>query len=264
MTDEQILKHAPAIFGKEKYEKRKENYQLFNTYNIIDGMRKEGFGVASVFQGGFRTGAPKTTRQHVVRFRASDYFAGGSLDVGDVAPEIVLINSHDGSTQFDISAGIFRKVCTNGLMVELCGTGMRSKIRHMGHSFDEVIEAATTIGKQTRILADNIDQMKSIMLKPAQVRDFLHDSLELKFGTDYRKLNLPTPEALLEARRPEDFENTLWNVFNRVQENMLKGGVRVNQRELRPITNIMEGARLNRGLWNIADQYRLELAPAVA
>lgn len=261
MTDDQLLKHAPAVFGREKYSKRKENYQLFSTYDIIQGMRKEGFEVAAAMQGGARAdgSAPAATRAHVVRFRASDYFGAG-LDVGESIPEIVLINSHDGSTQFDISAGIFRKVCTNGLMVETCASGIHEKIRHMGHTFDEVIEAAVTVGGKTAEIKDNILQMQSIELDSRAMRDFLHDSLELKYGEDWRRMNMPNPEALLEARREDDYKNTLWNVFNRVQENMLKGGVRVNQRLLRPITNINEGARLNRGLWNIADNYRLQLA----
>lgn len=262
LTDAQILKVAPAVFGREKYNKRKENYQLFNTYDIIQGMRKEGFEVAAAMQGGARAeaSAPSATRAHVIRFRAKDYFAG-NLDVGDVVPEIVLLNSHDGSTQFDISAGLFRKVCTNGLMVQLAGNeNMHEKIRHMGHTFDEVIEAATVISKQTEELKDNVLEMQSINLSPYQVRDFMHDSLELKYGEDWRTMNLENPEAILEARREDDLKNSLWNVFNRVQENLLKGGVRVNQRMLRPITNINEGARLNRGLWNIADSYRLQLA----
>lgn len=264
MTDAQILQYAPAVFGREKYSKRSENYQLFNTYDIIKGMRAEGFEVAAAMQGGARgtAQAPGNTRAHVIRFRAKDYFGGKELDVGDCIPEIVLLNSHDGSTQFDISAGIMRKVCTNGLMVAVGETGMQEKIRHMGHSFDEVINAAAAIGSKTGELKDNILQMENINLTPYQVRDFLHDSLELKYGEDWRKMNLENPNALLEARREDDYKDTLWNVFNRVQENMLKGGVRVNQRMLRPITNIAEGARLNRGLWNIADNYRLQLATA--
>lgn len=262
MTDAEILKYAPAVFGREKFAKRTENYNLFNTYDIIKGMRAEGFEVAAAMQGGSRVdgSAPSNTRAHVVRFRAKDYFGDGDLNVGDCIPEIVLLNSHDGSTQFDISAGVMRKVCTNGLMVEVSGSGMQEKVRHMGHSFEEVIAAANSIGAKTAELKDNILEMQSINLTPYQVRDFLHDSLELKFGEGWRRMNLENPNALLEARREEDFGNTLWNVFNRVQENMLKGGVRVNRRMLRPITNIAEGARLNRGLWNIADNYRLQLA----
>jgi hypothetical protein len=78
--------------------------------------------------------------------------------------------------------------------------------------------------------------------------------LKLRISTDR------TPEEyeimeILNPRRDADKANTLWHTFNRVQENLIKGGYQMNNRTARAITNPMEDMVLNQGLWQIADRF---------
>lgn len=264
MTDEEILKHAPGVFGREKFEGRKDKYNLFNTYDVIQGMREAGFEVSAAYQGTQRaeSGAPRNTRAHVVRFRSAGSFG---LNLDDTIPEVVLVNSHDGSTQFDLSAGLYRMACSNGLMVAVTGTFEGAKLRHMGHTMDEVVAASERVAGRTAELMERVNEMKALNLNSRTIRDFLKDAIDLKFGQERaKKMAIEHPEALLQARRAEDVGNDLWSVYNRVQENMLKGGITLNQRALRNITNVNEGIRLNRGLWEIADNFRVQYGAVAA
>jgi hypothetical protein len=53
----------------------------------------------------------------------------------------------------------------------------------------------------------------------------------------------------------------LWSVFNRVQENLVKGGLsgraaNGRQQSTRPVQGIDQNVRLNRALWLLADGLR--------
>ena len=68
-------------------------------------------------------------------------------------------------------------------------------------------------------------------------------------------------EQLLSVRRPEDEAPTLWNVFNRVQENVLSGGFQSHsflyQRRgtVRQVERVDYRVKINRGLWDAAMAY---------
>ena len=67
------------------------------------------------------------------------------------------------------------------------------------------------------------------------------------------------PAQLLNSRRAEDVSDDLWTVFNRVQENLLGGGLvgRTPTGRLsrtRRITSIRADVRLNSRLWDLAEE----------
>ena len=57
--------------------------------------------------------------------------AQGNEFVGTVFPQILLTNSHDGKNSFQFQAGLYRLICSNGLVI--ADTQFEAvKIRHMG------------------------------------------------------------------------------------------------------------------------------------
>ena len=70
-----------------------------------------------------------------------------------------------------------------------------------------------------------------------------------------------TAEQLTVAHRPEDVGNTLWLSLNRVQYNVIRGGLpgrtaqgrRITTRE---VTSIDRNVSLNRALWLLAEEMR--------
>lgn len=264
-TDEMIKKVAPSVFSSKYNELRSDKYVLFSTDNIINEMRNLGFEVTNIAVNGVRK---KTTlnnprmAKHMIRFSHRDHLdtRDPHLAVGSIVPQIMLTNSHNGTSSYQIAAGLWRKVCSNGLCVNAADVESY-RIRHIGHSMEEVIRASISCANRAEEIIDSVYQMNGINLTDKQLKDFIHDALVIKLGDDPKTLaKVENPSIIAQRRREEDAPNTLWNVFNAIQENYTKGGIRLINRTLRPIKNIEENTRINRELWKLADQYRLNVA----
>jgi hypothetical protein len=156
---------------------------------------------------------------------------------------------------------LFRFVCKNGLLV--ADTLIPSvHIRHSGHELPEIIEASFKILGQLPLLAERVATFRNTALSDGAARVFANRALELRYGD-------PTvapiaAEQLLEPRRPEDVGNDLWKITNRVQENLLRGGMRdtarLNRngkpfRPMRAIRGLASNVELNLGIWALAEEF---------
>jgi hypothetical protein len=83
---------------------------------------------------------------------------------------------------------------------------------------------------------------------------FAIEALALRLNSD-RKAEDYEINEILSSRRDVDNQNTLWHVYNRVQENLIKGGFQMNNRTARAITNPVQDMVLNQGLWQLAEQF---------
>jgi hypothetical protein len=149
---------------------------------------------------------------------------GAQVNTRPEANEIILINSHDGASSFQMLAGVFRFVCCNGLVVGDVTNEIR--IPHKGNIRDEVIEGAFRVLEDFEAVDASTDAMKALNLRPEEERVFATAALTLRFG-ERGEGQPPAPitaDQLIEARRPEDFGASLWATFQRVQENAMKGG----------------------------------------
>lgn len=249
LDDVALLKAVPSIFANNHAISRDErHYQVFKTINVISQLRENGyFPVYARANGSRDKNSLVDTRKHMVRFTHRDYI-DSPLSVHDERPELILTNSHDGSSSFQIMAGLYRKVCANGMMVMQQGID-EVRIRHIGHDFDEVINGSLHVASSLDQVMDSVNTMKGIMLNEKQRKDLAAEIAEMRF--DAKKVK--TPEALLTLRRYEDnWTPSLYNTFNVIQENVIKGGQRVTDRVMRPITNIDTDIHVNKAMWNIA------------
>ena len=177
------------------------------------------------------------------------------------ANEIILINSHDGASSYQMLAGVFRFVCCNGLV---CGTVSNDiRIPHKGNVQDEVIEGAFRVLDDFEAVDASTDGMKALTLNGDEERAFATAALALRYGE--RSEGQPpapiTAEQLIEARRPEDLGHSLWTTFQRVQENAMRGGqpgrsTQGRRMHTRPVASIDRSVSLNRALWVLAEEMR--------
>jgi hypothetical protein len=179
------------------------------------------------------------------------------LTLVDAIPEVVLLNSHDGSSAYELRAGLFRPVCTNGLLVSL-GEFVSVRIAHRGDVVEHVVNGALDICDRLTGLGSIVQQMADTQLEEPVREAFAREALELRYGpaeaSGYRWTQL------LDSRRAADIGADLWRTYNTVQENLLGGGLlrRAPSGRLirsRRIQAIREDVRLNAGLWDIAHRY---------
>ena len=138
LTLEQIAHFAPSAMAVAPHESRSDRYTYIPTVNIIRGLMENGFQPFAASQSRTRLPGQENFTKHMIRFR---HMGQQVIQVGDVVPEVVLVNSHDGTSLYKLIAGLFRKVCSNGMMVSDSQLGSIS-IKHKGNILDNVIEGS--------------------------------------------------------------------------------------------------------------------------
>jgi len=264
LSDDQLRSLAPAIFADKPHRYMSKGYSFVPTIKVINKMRQEGFlpvaaGQARSVKSGYQDPDKDQMKRHVVRFRRQqDMFFKGHR-VGDEIPEIVLNNSHDGSSHYALMAGLFRLVCANGMVVASADFGSYS-IRHDRDEVNNIIEASYKIIKETPLVMNQVDQMKKAFVSPRQQLRFAEDAIALR-GVELKL----EPREVLISRRPQDGvtdqRRSVWQTFNVVQEHLVKGGASGitgsgRSRRLQAIRNPVQDVSFNRDLWTLADTLR--------
>jgi hypothetical protein len=248
LSNDQIARYAPSVLAEAAHESRGERYTFIPTISVIDGLRGEGFQPYEVRQTRVRDQSKREHTKHLVRLRHES-----SITSAEEVPEIILINSHDGTSSYQLLSGIFRFVCSNGLIAgDVCSD---IRVRHSGNVVDDVIEGATRILEDTEQVIDRIGTYKSITLSEPEQQLFANAALSLRWDEGKAPVEA---ERILRPRRWADNKSDLWTAFNRIQENLVKGGVpgrsstgrRVSSRA---VGGVSENVKLNRALWTLAD-----------
>jgi hypothetical protein len=255
LTDAQIARYAPSIFASEAHASRSTHYAYISSADVLRALRGEGFEVFHAEQSRTRDADREGHTKHVMRLRHR------SLRALDEVPEVVISNSHDGSSSYEVLAGVLRLVCCNGLVV---GDSVeRLRIAHRGDVREKVVGAALETVKQFARVEERMGAMKAKTLSDAAQWRFAENAIRLRYP---EREALPIdPSQVLRARRSDDAAASLWCVFNRAQEALTVGGLREKRqdgrrRRTRALIGIDQGVRFNRALWNLSEQTLEELA----
>lgn len=251
MSNDQIMAIAPSVFAESPHESRGDRYSFIPTSAVLEGMRAQGFLPVFAAQSNSRVEGKREFTRHMLRFRIPGHKA---LEVGDAVPEIVLLNSHDGSSSYQINAGLYRLICSNGMMVS-GGHFEEIRVRHTNQIVDEVIQGSFNITGDLPMIADSVKEMSNMKLSKSAQIQFAKSAGTLRWGSE-EKIPM-SPESLLLPRRSADEGDALWHVFNRVQENLVKGGIRARtsngrRTSTRGIGSVNADVRINRDLWALA------------
>jgi hypothetical protein len=226
-----------------------DRYVHISTQRVVELMQEEGFTVAGTIAQKARGAGPAQFAKHVIDFRHPDVPA-----IGDSTPRFLFANSHDGSMRASVLAGVFRFVCSNGMVVG--STYANERVRHAGEAAHNIIERVRALARNTGPLFQQIESWQRKELSEAQRNEFARLAATLRWGDPHRFL----PEEILQVRRPEDDKGDLWTVFNRVQEATTRGGLEGVARtgravRSRPLTEVSTDLRFNEQLWKLAEEF---------
>jgi len=243
---------APAAFAASAHERTSAKYTFIPTERVLTGLMDAGFVPVEARQTHARRSSPAHAR-HVLRLRRRFE----TVQLKGSVPEVVFLNSHDGSSAYQLRMGLFRVVCTNGLIVSR-GAFPAYCVPHRGRNVvDEVVTGALKLSENFERLAAQVERMEQRHLfKDEQLR-FAERALALRYP-DPEEARMQPPQ-LLNCRRVEDTSDDLFTVLNRCQEALLRGGLcrraaSGRLRRTRRITSIKEEIRLNSGLWDLATE----------
>ena len=262
LNDDEIKLLCPVAFKDTmtKAEINKlglsEHYSFVPTMNVINDLRELGYEVVDATQVKARKKSTNGYQKHLITLEHPKYKVEGSKEY----PQILLTNSHDGGNAFTLSAGIFRLVCSNGLVIKTEDYGS-ARLVHKGYSFEAVQKLVKEFEETVDEVLTRITAMKKVQLTEKQQIEFAKQAALLRFtAKSYNEDNIDKVvniDDLLNVDRKEDAGNGLYEVFNRVQESLINGkytylGTKDKPRKARPIKNFKQNIEVNSKLSKLA------------
>ena len=247
MTLDQVKEVAPSIFATSASPKVSNRYTFVPTMDIVENFQREGWEIESVKQTG-----KGVYGLHEIKFR------NGELPkVGDTLVEAIVKNSHNGMATLNISAGLHRLVCANGLTVPT-SLSESFKVRHTGFELDDVKRLTEDFSKRLPLIEGSVNRMMERELSTDEKLDFVRKSAEVRWKTGSIPVTLDY-EEILNPLRDADNGDSLWQVFNVVQEKWVRGGIQYKSNggrktKLRTLNDILNTNRINTKLWELAEE----------
>ncbi len=271
----QLASQAPAAFSTKPIEGVSDRYGHVTTLDAVNKLARAGWLPVQAAQTSSRTKKAREHTKHLIAFAR-----GGDIGAGEGRPEIVLYNSSDRSSALKLYAGYFRWICSNSLV---SGSGFESKLIHNKSqisSFDTLLD--NTFENLARS-SENIKRMQETQI----TNDHAYHLAELAAATRWKSFKsvqsghvIPagtywtneTLASLLSRKRYQDnpidrtsnTKHSLWEVFNRIQEGVMRSGASVasitekspmgSERRARAIASVSQAIKINRNLWDICEE----------
>tara|TARA_R110000796_G_scaffold242173_2_gene364162 strand:+ start:667 stop:1467 length:801 start_codon:yes stop_codon:yes gene_type:complete len=255
LSNDEIKLMAPSVFTDSPSSDVSKHYTHISTSTVVEDMRMLGWDVVDAKEVNARKGVG--FQKHLVIFQNPGLVING--DDGDtVFPQILLTNSHDGKNAFRFTAGLFRMICENGLVIAT--TQFEDvKMRHMGYTFEELQINIRDMVERLPETVETMNVMKKTQMGEEQSIEFAKKSLETRFNKEEMKTIQVDLKDLLSPTRKEDGGSDLWSVFNVIQEKLIDGGFIYRSgnksRKARQIKNFSQDQKVNQKLFSLALEY---------
>jgi hypothetical protein len=255
---EEIKINAPQAFATTPGPGVSDKYTFLPTSRVMEDMAKLGWEVCEAKTSRYRNDTNRSFGKHIIKFYNKDIFISDGEGGVEAYPNIVVMNSHTGRGSFRFEMGIFRLVCSNGLVIKDQDMGS-FELRHKGYSFEELQLTIEKAVDNLPSIVSRINSLSSRIMTKQEQHKFAQEAFKLRAGED-RVLTAQELEAMLAPKRPADAGDNLWKVLNRVQESVIKGGFSaVNAsgklRRIKGIKNIEKDLNINQSIWELSTQY---------
>ena len=259
-----ITPDSAPVTTQTRIEGLSHRYSHIPTTQIVNTIREAGWEFTSGTARKGRTPERIAHAAHVLRFSNPNL-----PQVGGNRIEAVLLNSHDGSTSFELGFGIYRLACANGLVVRTATVGS-VRLVHSGLNLDNVFTAARSLVDRAPQVAETIERWSGTQLDHDLALQMSSRMARARWGDRFVEADLLAP------RRSDDTRSDLWTVFNRAQESVIRGGMDVTlrrnlhvqdgtvdgvtiesqtTRKATAIRGALKQMRLNQDLFAIASEY---------
>jgi hypothetical protein len=269
LSTEAIAQRAPAVFADSKHDRLTDRYQSLRTADLMPILADYGYFPTQAAQKRSRkTMGLSEHSAHLLAFSNAHDVDTAS----DIRPEIVLYNSHDGTSSVKLFAGAYRFICSNGIVAgegfnatayhsRKALSGFEDMLRNIVGNITPMMDKIEALRQRTLNEDERFELAKQAVMKRWSLFDNTVSGATIKRGS---YADDTTISNVLGLQRAEDAGIDAWTTFNRIQENVLRGNAFVKsvtgadgdtiirQRKARPITNITEHVRINSELWDLA------------
>lgn len=260
MSNARLYDVAPSIFAERPYEKVSDKYAFVPTIQVVDHLRDTGWVPVEAKQSSVREVQRSGFQRHMVRFVLKEHL-NQDLMVNHNMAGVRIYNAHDGYGAFHGVGDILRKVCSNGLIVSDQTASFKQK--HMGFTPEMLIHKARELAGKMQEVSNMANKWKAIEMSPDDQGVFAKTANNMIFGenSNIRPAQLLTPRRYGDGQR-----NDLWVTYNKIQENIMKGGLAAGRTKTgrlsttREIKAIDREKKINQLLWWMTEAMEMRLA----
>lgn len=257
LNEDRIINTCPAVLGESKHKRLNDSYEIVPTINVIRALKDEGWMPTQAVQVNSALPERIGTNRHLVRFRHVE----STPIVGDSHPEILIMNSHNGATSFYMNAGLYRMICSNGLVVD-DATFETRKYRHSTGVTGEIIEGVYEVIDSIAGIEDKIKKYNGLMLNQAKRTELARRVMTVVRDKNYAA-NVDLEQLVL-PNRTEDSRPSLWQTYNTLQERVINGSQVQRLDTTRPgrfrgITAPRKNVEINKAIWSTMSEFYDEL-----
>lgn len=218
--------------AKEKARHLSKKYQFFSTEQIIEELKKIGWHLVKQGEVKLRKSGKNYInrlgkQKHLLIFENPEFNLeiNGSIE-GKI--NICIRNSHDGGGCLEIFFGFMRIVCANQIFSKSLGNGNVLKLRHSSNYQEEFKNLIQNFIPLVEKYKEQLIELRNKQLTHEQVLKFADEAIRARFGNISTITSGLDINQVLKFQRPEDIGVSAWLVFNRVQENLVQGGLKYN------------------------------------
>ena len=250
LTNKELFKQAPSIFAETAIEGLSDRYAFVPTYKVLDTFREAGYYPILAGESKVRNPDNYGYQKHFIQFRSLDNLL--RPDATEEYADAILVNDHSGKSSFKVNLSYLRVVCQNMLIVP-SHTFVSTSIVHSGFQDNKIQDAIEEVTSFMPQMEEEIKRFKALDLSSIEQYSLAKAAVDLRFDTKKHQIN---PRELLKIQREEDNDSSLWTVFNRIQEAVIRGGVKGKNTETgrnftsKPINAIDANLSLNKELWS--------------
>ena len=243
---QEAIENIPSIGATRGKENTSGKYQFVSTRNILEHVLDNGWSITQASA----QGRSPYAKHRVTLVHDKDLALATNPENNEGILRVELSNSHDRTKRFMIAMGYFKFACANGLLVATGPADMiRTKHRFSDNRMDAIMDQIATVSERFPKVLEIIEGFKSRQLTESEQRSFAEFAIK---GRNLYRQTLPKSfgdldkmsNLLLTPRRKEDEGSSAWEVFNRVQENVIRGVEGVT----RPMRGF-DSTRVNQLLW---------------
>ncbi len=221
LSNEALFKVAPSIFSESPIEGVSDKYAFVPTHKLLDIFRDAGYYPIMASESKVRDEENQGYQKHIIQFRSLENLLRPNAK--DEYEDIVLTNSHNRTSSFIVDLAIFRIVCSNMLVIP-SKSFVHHSIVHVGFTQEKVKNAIAEVTSYMPKIKEIVANFKSIHLTKAEEQMLANAAIDIRFDTNTHYIKA---DELLKVNYEEDYVPTLWSAYNRIQEAMIRGGVKM-------------------------------------
>lgn len=220
LSNDELFNVAPSIFSENPIETVSDKYAFVPTHKLLDIFRDAGYYPIMASESKARE-ENQGYQKHIILFRSLENLLRPNAK--DEYEDIVLTNSHNRTSSFIVDLAIFRIVCSNMLVVP-SKSFVHHSIVHVGFNKNKVKNAIAEVTSYMPKIKELVATFKSIHLTKAEEQMLANAAIDIRFDTNTHYIEA---DELLKVNYEEDNVPTLWSAYNRIQEAMIRGGVKM-------------------------------------